>query len=84
MLTSNTEIAIYYPLPYPAPPSLVLESPWDDCIITDQKPDHFRVKNTSNFSRHITWTARGMRVPAAIGTPQPSDMPPTAGLTQNP
>src|SRR5262249_11773804 len=69
VLTSNNEIAIYYPSPYPSPPNLVVESPWDDYIITDQKPDHFRIKNASNFSRHITWTARGVRVPATIGTP---------------
>ncbi len=53
------EVDVYYPTPYISPPNLETDSSFNDHIIVEQKPDHFRVKNTELFPCDVSWTARG-------------------------
>lgn len=59
---------VYYPVPYPSPPNLEIDDSFHHYTILEQKADHFRIRN-DNGSWHVTWTARGVRVPPAIVTP---------------
>ena len=53
------QLDVYYPVPYATPPNLEIA---DEFVIVEQKADHFRVKNTSTFSRTVNWTARGVPI----------------------
>lgn len=63
------ELSVYYPIAYVSPPNLEFE---DDAksqlVIVDQKPDHFRVKNT-HVGVEFTWKARGVLAPNAKASP---------------
>ncbi len=64
------ELDVYYPIAYNTPPNLHLKSNFDDAVPIAQHPDHFRVKNTTNFVREVTWEAKGVRqAPAAVVVP---------------
>jgi hypothetical protein len=66
------EETVYYPVPFQSPPNLALEEPWHDWQIVEQRPDCFRIKSLSSFSRDVRWTARGLRVvPAPVPPPFP-------------
>lgn len=60
------EIEIYYAVPYAGPPNLVVSSTFSECQVIEQRPDHFRVKNTMSSPREVTWTARGLKGPPAV------------------
>jgi hypothetical protein len=55
-------VEVYYPVPYETPPNLVLEGPNSpNCVITEQKQDHFKAKTTINFGGvNVSWKAQGM------------------------
>jgi hypothetical protein len=84
------EVEVYYPVPYASPPNLVLSSDWDQCVVVQQKQDHFRVKNNRVFATECKWTARGLKVPPPVapglGPPVivPPPVPPPAGLPAEP
>jgi len=59
-LACGEELDVYYPLPYVSPPNLETERSSDDVRVVEQRADHFRIQNTSLFSRELTWTARGV------------------------
>lgn len=63
-LPSYGEQDVYYAAPYAHPPNLVLTDN-DDCMVTDQQPDHFRVRNKSLLSQDVSWRARGVRLASA-------------------
>jgi len=68
---------IYYPVPYQGPPNLTVETFWQDCLIVEQKADHFQLKNPSGSAREVTWKARGLR----MATSQPIvTQPPNASV----
>jgi hypothetical protein len=69
------ELEIYYPVPYAGPPNLVVSSTFSECQVIEQRPDHFRVKNTMSSPREITWTARGLKGPPAIVATPPQTTP---------
>ena len=68
---AGQELEIFYPMPYAAPPNLVVTSTFSECLIVEQRPDHFRVKNTMSSPRELTWTARGLKGPPAMIVAQP-------------
>jgi hypothetical protein len=73
------EVQVYYPVAYVSPPNLEMESPFDDSmIITEQKGDHFLVKNIGSLDRRVEWTARGVKAPqaAVVAAPTPAQSPP--------
>ncbi|VTS01299.1 unnamed protein product [Gemmata massiliana] len=61
-------LEVYYPVPFVSPPNLTTQSIFDDCSVIEQKPDHFRIKNSNPFSREVTWEARGVPI-TAVTTP---------------
>jgi hypothetical protein len=78
---ANSEIEVFYPIPYVSPPHLIINEWHDDCVVTEQKENHFRIRNRNNFfARSVSWTARGIRVPAAVVVPPQGspDGPPVA------
>jgi hypothetical protein len=75
-LAGKQELDVFYPVAYVSPPNLEFE---EECVVVEQKADHFRVKNTSPFSRVITWTARG--VPPS---PSQTALPPAHIPTDSP
>jgi hypothetical protein len=71
-LRAGAEQVIWYPIPYASPPNLQMDD--DDCVILEQREDHFRVGNTDHhFSSSTHWKARGVKA-----TPPPVDPPPLA------
>jgi hypothetical protein len=72
---------VYYPIPYARPPHLDVSSSFDECVLVEQREDHFRVKNVDHtFSHSVTWKARGMRClpsPCAPASEPPLAPPPT-------
>jgi hypothetical protein len=71
-------LEIYYPVPYQSPPNLTIETSWQDCLIVEQKADHFKVKNPSGTAREVTWKARGLRIATSLAIVPPS--PPNASV----
>jgi hypothetical protein len=72
------EISIYYSAPFASVPELVTF--WSDqCVVTEQKEDHFTVRNNGGTVHKLSWRARGLaaltlgRGPQVIpgGTSQP-------------
>lgn len=49
-------------MPFTSPPNLHTETTFSDCLVVEQKPDHFRIKNPNPFSRDLTWEARGIPI----------------------
>jgi hypothetical protein len=82
-IPANHEQDVYYAVPYQSPPNLTVENTWNDCVITGQWPDHFRVSNPCLLSRELTWKARGIKaLDRAVMVPVPaaakdSNPPPT-------
>jgi hypothetical protein len=67
---------VYYPAPYAGPPNLELTDNVDQCLVLEQKPDHFRVRNPGPFESTLHWKARGLRVAAVpVVTPPPPPVP---------
>jgi hypothetical protein len=58
----------------------VVASPFCECQIVEQRPDHFRVKNTMSSPHELTWTARGLKgpPPVVVVPAAPSEIVPTA------
>jgi hypothetical protein len=84
VVPANGEVEVYYALPYGNIPNLSINDPLGLFIITEQKENHFRVRNKDGVARRAVWTARGQHVPAAVvNNPQPEG-PPTGqpGPTQ--
>jgi hypothetical protein len=74
-LRPRSEQDVFYPVPYAHPPNLELGEDCDDCVILEQKEDHFRVKNQSFFTANVGWQARGIRHPA-VTLPVSGPLPP--------
>jgi hypothetical protein len=57
---------VYYPVPFAGPPHLSLSgNNAVDCVLVEQKADHFKVKTTNlPFAITVTWKAEGIRGPA--------------------
>ncbi len=70
---AKREMDVYYPVPYAQTPNLELETSGDDCVIVEQKADHFRVKSTSHLTRSVSWTARGVSSLASPAPPVQAD-----------
>jgi hypothetical protein len=77
-IPGNQELDVYYPIPYPVPPNLVISDCLNCCKIVAQCPDHFRVKNEGALARDITWKARGVRMTAPVVPVPPPVLPPVA------
>jgi hypothetical protein len=59
---ANQEISVYYATPYASVPELTTY--WSDrCVVTDQKENHFSVRNNGGTVHKLNWRARG---PAAV------------------
>jgi hypothetical protein len=73
---ANSEVEVYYAIPYSNIPNLTIDDRFSYFIITEQKENHFRVRNKDHFGRNAEWKARGQRVqpPVVIG-PQPDGPP---------
>jgi hypothetical protein len=69
---SDSDLDIYYPVPYQRPPNLVLKGETQTCEIVEQKEDHFRIHNPRGFQIDITWKARGLRLAQAPATSTPA------------
>jgi hypothetical protein len=57
-------LMVYYPIPYPSPPNLVVDNdrdPWGECHVIEQRPDGFQVKNQGVFAHDVRWTTRGLK-----------------------
>ncbi len=63
------EVMVYYPGPYASPPNLVVDDTFHQCSVIEQRPDGFRVKNSSPFAQDVTWSARGMRAATVTVSP---------------
>jgi hypothetical protein len=61
LLHNNEEQDVFYPVPYISPPNLVVHDSFSCVMVTEQKPDRFRVK--ANGPVDFTWKARGVPVP---------------------
>jgi hypothetical protein len=82
----NMEIEVFYAVPYASPPNLSIDEVHGDCTVTEQKENHFRVRNRNvATARTVNWTARGMPAaatqiirpaPPAVGGPPPNPQPP--------
>lgn len=60
-LAAYEELTVYYPVPYYSPPNLQLDTGCEHFRITDQRADHFKVKNVNGLTREVSWKARGMK-----------------------
>ena len=58
------DVCVYYPTPFQYPPNLELvdQASKQSVQITDQRADHFRVKNTGTSGLNLSWEARGVKV----------------------
>jgi hypothetical protein len=81
----NSEVTIYYPIPYSNIPNLIISDNNDNCLtITEQKEDHFRIANKGNgWSSEWKWTARGVPVQPPVAV-SPTLQPPAAEQTGQP
>ena len=89
----GAEQDVYYPIPYASPPNLTIHEPFLDCVIVDQKPDHFRIRNERKGillggCPAVEWTARGLRASANLAPvtalpvgPPPARVESEAGAT---
>jgi hypothetical protein len=63
-------MAVYYPVPFTAPPNLQVESSFDSVELVSQHPDHFTVRRSSSWlapgSIAFTWRAEGLPAVTAI------------------
>jgi len=78
-LNSHMTEDVYYPVPFAHVPNLEFTNK-DDCVLVEQKEDHFRIRNGSWETVRVKWKARGIRVPAVAPVPPPgpgSVLPPT-------
>ena len=59
------ESVVYYPSPYMSPPNLEFDDAnvTKTCQIVEQRPDGFRVRNTSASTIDVGWQTRGMKAP---------------------
>lgn len=78
-IPAGQELDVYYPGPFASPPNLQTETIFDDCLVIEQRPDHFRIKNPSPFSREVRWEARGVAVVYVDAVPGPSATVPATG-----
>jgi hypothetical protein len=57
-------LEVYYPVPYAGPPNVSLEDgSGRNCVILEQKPDHFKVKLDEQWALNpvsIKWKAEGV------------------------
>jgi hypothetical protein len=83
---AGTEQDVYYPIPFASPPNLTIRDMIEECVVVDQKPDHFRIRNERKLGvsvcGHVAvqWTARGLRAsanpaPASAALPVPATEP---------
>lgn len=75
-LKSGSVQDIYYPFPYAHTPNLEITNHHDECVIVEQKEDHFRLSNQGPHMIHVHWHARGVRVVAPTAPP-PTGPPPS-------
>jgi hypothetical protein len=70
------EVDVFYPISFSAPPNLIIAECFAMCEVVDQRPDHFRIKNTSLLPRSVNWTAKGTRCNGGNSSDPPSVAPP--------
>jgi hypothetical protein len=79
------EICVYYPAPFQSPPNLELVNNAYIVQITEQRADHFRVKNMGQAGVNLSWEARGVKVAPSVvpsaSTVSTNDTPPVATRT---
>ena len=64
---AGQELEVFYAAPYAGPPNLVIDDWHNDCVVTEQKENRFRVKNNNaTWVRTVRWTARGQRAPTPV------------------
>jgi hypothetical protein len=66
MVAIGGEHEVFYPVPFASPPNVQLEGNgvnWNAIKLTEQKPDHFKIKSTADFglAQEIRWRAEGVR-----------------------
>jgi hypothetical protein len=67
---ANSQLDVFYPVPYGAVPNLTIEDSHGDCLIVEQKENHFRIHNKALAAVSVEWKAKGVRVaPAQTVTP---------------
>jgi hypothetical protein len=69
------ELDVYFPTPYTSNPNLETGDDFDHCVVVQQYPDHFRVKNSSALAEDVKWTARGVRAVASAPANPPPQLP---------
>jgi hypothetical protein len=80
-LGPHAEQDVFYPIPYANVPNLVSNEDFSHTFqITDQKEDHFRVRNPNWFELDIHWHTRGVRV----GQLPPPSVPPMLSSAPQP
>jgi hypothetical protein len=77
-LAGGEERDVFYPIPFASNPNLELSSSFNQCVIAEQKEDHFRVQNKSWHDMEARWHAKGIRIGLLPVPPQPQ---PTLQLT---
>jgi len=79
---AGRDLEVFYITPYASPPNLVIDDWHNDCVVTEQKENHFRVKNNNaSFVRTVRWTARGQR--GAVADPPAPPFSKSAPSTQS-
>jgi hypothetical protein len=92
----NTQLEVYYPIPFGSTPNLIIDDCDGDCQLAEQKENRFRIFNKNPAKSHaVEWKAKGMRIIAAlldrppvletppdISVPPPVKGPPGPGETQ--
>ena len=69
------ELEVYYPVPFAAPPNLQIDGDDPDgCVVVEQRPDHFRLRNPAERARQAKW--EGAACPARRPPRRPKSCPP--------
>lgn len=90
IIAGDSELDVYYPIPYPNIPNLVLThyKLLNEPRLVAQKEDHFRVRNPDGSALNLKWTAKGMKPPTPVlvapvnppPPPPPPELPPPAPI----
>ncbi|MGH7169376.1 MAG: hypothetical protein ACRELF_05865 [Gemmataceae bacterium] len=82
-LREGQELDVYYPIPYASLPNLELSGDDDDCVIIEQKADHFHIRYNGTIYAKPHWKARGLRCPQPAAIAPVIVPPPDAPLSKD-
>ena len=59
-IPANSQVEVYFKVPYHQPPDLTITGSHNDCVITEQNENFFRIRNkNAKLGRTIEWKASG-------------------------